>query len=136
MQKRFSVGQTYRASFKIDASIIERFAELSVDENPIHLDPEEAKAYGYPRQVAHGALLVALLSKMTGMEIPGRGQFWKSQSIEWVAPVFAGVVAINHASAKAFQNAGFEIEGSLKSQVYLDEEYYDSLCLGMVNKDS
>ncbi len=90
MQEKFQVGQTYRTKVKVDASTIERFAELSGDKNPIHLDPEEAKAYGYPRQVAHGALLVALLSKMIGTDIPGPGAVWMSQSIEWLTPVFVG----------------------------------------------
>jgi len=48
--------------------------------------------------------------------------------------VTAGVVAINHGSAQAFQNAGFEIEGKAKSQFFYDGEYYDSLYLGIVNK--
>jgi 3-oxoacyl-[acyl-carrier protein] reductase len=75
---------------KIDADILDRFAELSGDENPIHLDVEEAKAYGFPRQVAHGALLVALLSRIIGSKIPGPGAVWMSQSINWVSPVFVG----------------------------------------------
>ena len=90
MQQKFSVGQSYWAKLKVDASTIEGFANLSGDRNPIHTDPEEAKAYGYPRQVAHGALLVALLSKMIGAQIPGPGGVWMSQSVEWVAPVFLG----------------------------------------------
>lgn len=87
---RLSAGQTYRASFNIDAATIERFAELSGDRNPIHLNAEEAKAYGYSRQVAHGALLMAFLSRMIGMEVPGPGSVWISQSVEWLRPVFVG----------------------------------------------
>ena len=58
---------------KIDAAILDRFAELSGDKNPIHRDVPEAKAYGFPRQAAHGALLVALLSRFISPEIPGPG---------------------------------------------------------------
>jgi 3-oxoacyl-[acyl-carrier protein] reductase len=90
MSKQLSTGQTYRARFKVDIDIIERFAELSGDRNPIHLDAEEAKVYGYPRQVAHGALLIAFLSRMIGMEIPGPGAIWMGQSAEWLKPVFVG----------------------------------------------
>lgn len=106
MKERFSTGQTYRTILEVDASIIERFAELSGDRNPIHLDAEVAKAYGYPRQMAHGAVLVALLSRMIGMEIPGPGAVWMSQSVEWVSPVFIGdkvelVVTVENASMGA-----------------------------------
>lgn len=47
----------------------------------------------------------------------------------------AGVAAINEDSAKAFKRAGFEIEGRVKSQVFLDGEYYDSLYLGITKPD-
>ncbi len=90
MAEKFEVGKTYRTKFTVDAATIERFAELSGDKNPIHLDAEEARAYGYPRPVAHGALLVALLSKVIGTEVPGPGAVWMSQSIEWLTPVFVG----------------------------------------------
>ncbi len=50
--------------------------------------------------------------------------------------VTAGVVALNQGSVKAFQNAGFEIEGTLKSQIFYDGAYCNSLYLGIVNKDS
>ena len=66
MPENITTGQSFRASMKIDAAILDQFAELSGDENPIHLDVEEAKAYGFPRRVAHGALLVALLSRNIG----------------------------------------------------------------------
>jgi 3-oxoacyl-[acyl-carrier protein] reductase len=90
MQRKFAIGQTHRASLEIDSATVERFAELSGDRNPIHLDIEEAKAYGFSRQVVHGALLTALLSRVIGMEVPGPGAVWMSQSIEWLAPVFVG----------------------------------------------
>ena len=90
LEERFSVGQTYRDSFKIDRSIIEDFASMYGDRNPIHLDEEQAKAYGYPRQIAHGTILAGFLSRMIGMEVPGPGAVWMSQSIDWLRPVFAG----------------------------------------------
>ena len=55
MQYRFSDKRTFRSKFKVDASVVEPFAELSGDQNPIHLDPEEGKACGYPPQVGNGA---------------------------------------------------------------------------------
>jgi len=50
--------------------------------------------------------------------------------------VTAGVVAGNQGSAKAFEKAGFSVEGHAKSRFYLDGEYYDSLYLGIVSKES
>jgi len=44
--------------------------------------------------------------------------------------ITAGIAAIHEASVKAFQKAGFEIEGRAKRQFFLDGTYYDSLYLG------
>lgn len=74
----------------MNSALVQKFAEVSGDVNPIHMDAEDAKAYGYPRQVAHGALMLAAVSKMIGMKIPGPGAVWMNQSIEWTAPVFVG----------------------------------------------
>jgi len=74
----------------IDDSAVQSFADLSGDRNPIHLDADVARSYGYHRQVAHGAILVNLLSRVIGMDIPGPGSVMMSQSTEWTAPVFVG----------------------------------------------
>ncbi len=50
--------------------------------------------------------------------------------------VTAGAVAINQASIKAFQKAGFEIEGRGKSHFSLGGEYYDVLYLGVIRDES
>jgi len=83
-------GQAYRMGLVVDEDLVRRFADLSGDRNPIHLDPAEARAYGYPRRVAHGAILVALVSKVIGMEVPGPGSVWMGQSVDWLHPVFVG----------------------------------------------
>lgn len=49
--------------------------------------------------------------------------------------VTAGIAAIHQASTKAFKEAGFEVEGQLKSQFLLDGQYYDSLYLGITRED-
>ncbi len=49
--------------------------------------------------------------------------------------VIAGVILINYGSVKAFQKSGFETEGTFKSQFFHNGAYYDSLYLGIVNKE-
>lgn len=106
MPEKFSVGRTFRARFRVDASTVDRFAELSGDRNPIHVDSREAEAYGYPHRIAHGAILIAFLSRMIGTEVPGPGAVWMSQSVEWAAPVFVDdeielAVTVKHVSLAA-----------------------------------
>jgi 3-oxoacyl-[acyl-carrier protein] reductase len=90
MLDRFVPGQLYTLRAQIDEAMVRRFADFSGDANPIHLEAAEAKAYGYSRQVAHGAILVAFISRAIGMEIPGPGAVWMRQSIEWLQPVYVG----------------------------------------------
>lgn len=90
MTQKFTAGQSFQSKFIVDATFIHKFADLFGDDNPIHVDQAEAKDFGYPRQVAHGAILSGLLSKMIGTVVPGAGAVWINQSINWVSPVFAG----------------------------------------------
>ena len=58
--------------------------------NPIHVDPRVAAAYGYAKCVAHGAILLAMISRIIGTRLPGPGAVWMNQSVEWLHPVFVG----------------------------------------------
>lgn len=50
---------------------VARFASLSGDFAPMHTDAAFAKAAGFDGVVVHGAYLVALVSRLIGMELPG-----------------------------------------------------------------
>jgi 3-oxoacyl-[acyl-carrier protein] reductase len=87
---KFEVGQIHEERIHIDAELVERFAAFSGDVNPLHVDPTAAREYGFARPVAHGVILVAVLSRLIGTELPGSGAVWLRQSVEWRTPVFAG----------------------------------------------
>lgn len=56
------VGETAEFSKTIGESDIALFAGLSGDFDPIHINEEFARATAFGRRIAHGALLIALLS--------------------------------------------------------------------------
>lgn len=66
------------------------FSGLSLDENPIHLDTAYAKASAFGNKVVHGMLVASLFSGLLGMELPGKGAVYLSQSIKFLAPVYVG----------------------------------------------
>ena len=84
----FSIGKTYSTTITVDEELIRKFADFSGDLNPIHVQADAAKNYGHAKPVAHGAILVAILSRLIGMEIPGPGAIWLSQNIQWLQPVY------------------------------------------------
>jgi 3-hydroxybutyryl-CoA dehydratase len=88
--EKFSVGQTITCSQKIDDKLVRAFAELSGDRNPIHLDDEVAKKSKFGQRIAHGAILFGLVSKTLGMDMPGVGTVYLSQTCNFKLPVYIG----------------------------------------------
>jgi len=81
-----------RASFRhqITQDDIERFAALSGDRNPLHLDATYAQTTEFTRPIVHGMLLASLLSRLVGMYLPGRRALYLSQSLDFASPVYSG----------------------------------------------
>ena len=67
-----AVGQHAEFETVIADGDIDRFATLSGDKSPLHVDKVFARTRGYADRVAHGAYLVALASRLVGMYLPGR----------------------------------------------------------------
>jgi len=85
-----TVGDKHQENFVISEEVVSKFAEFSKDYNPIHLDSSFAKSHGYARKVAHGVIQLSYLSKVIGMDFPGKGAMWIDQTVNWISPVFVG----------------------------------------------
>jgi 3-hydroxybutyryl-CoA dehydratase len=79
----------YRDAFEVDVTEADvlRFAELSGDHAPLHTDPDFARAQGLGGRVAHGLLLGALVSRLVGMQLPGRYGILQSVELAFRRPV-------------------------------------------------
>lgn len=66
----------------------DKFARLSGDNNPIHVDAEFASRTRFGRTVAHGLLLCSRLRGLVEQLVPG-GQLL-DQSVVFEAPTYAG----------------------------------------------
>lgn len=115
----FREGDVFEERWTVDDSLIERFADLSGDRNPVHLNSAEARSFGFAKPLAHGALSVALLSRLIGMKVPGPGALWLSQQIEWLAPIYVGDDLVLSARIRHYSNSTqiltLEIEGRNQS---------------------
>jgi 3-hydroxybutyryl-CoA dehydratase len=87
---KFTLGLTCIYEQKIDDQLVRAFAELSGDRNPIHLDDEVAKKSKFGQRIAHGAILFGIVSKVLGMDMPGVGTVYLSQTCNFKLPVFIG----------------------------------------------
>ncbi len=64
-----------------------RFAALSGDDNPIHVDPGFSASTRFGRTVSHGLLLNTILRGLVDQLVPGGRQ--ASQKLVFLAPTFA-----------------------------------------------
>ncbi|MCB2222719.1 MAG: MaoC family dehydratase [Actinobacteria bacterium] len=66
----------------------DRFAGLSGDDNPIHVDAEYSAAAAFGRPVAHGMFLYSCLCGLLAEAFPGAVQ--RRQDLKFPAPTFTG----------------------------------------------
>ena len=69
---------------------IEKFAEVSTDHNPVHLDDDYARDTIFEGRIAHGMLTAGLISAVIGEQLPGHGTIYMSQNLKFLAPVRPG----------------------------------------------
>jgi 3-hydroxybutyryl-CoA dehydratase len=84
------VGDTDSITKTITDDDIRAFADLTGDNNPVHLDDEFAKTTRFGRRIAHGMLSAGLISAVLANKLPGTGTVYLSQSLSFVAPVYPG----------------------------------------------
>jgi len=82
------VGDSASLTKTFSESDVLSFAEISGDQNPVHIDPEFAAATRFKRQLVHGMLTAGLISAVLGMQLPGPGSIYMKQELNFRAPVY------------------------------------------------
>ncbi len=85
------VGDRHAVTRTITAEDVRLFAQVSGDDNPIHLDADYAAQHapgGKP--IVHGVLLLSIVSKVLGRDYPGAGSVAVSISAKFLRPVPVG----------------------------------------------
>ena len=88
--ERYRVGDRATARRRFSDEDVRRFAELSGDFNELHLDDAAAARSRFGRRLVHGMLTASLFTRLLGMELPGRGVIYMSQTLRFTAPVYIG----------------------------------------------
>jgi acyl dehydratase len=87
---KFTIGQTARITKVIGKTEVKLFAEITGDNNPIHLDAEYAKKTIFNKPIVHGILVSGLISSVIANNLPGPGTIYLGQNLKFLAPVFHG----------------------------------------------
>jgi len=85
-----AIGQ--RASFTkaFTESDVYSFAGITGDMNPLHVDAVYAAGTRFRRRIVHGMLVASLISTVQATQLPGPGNLYVRQRLEFRAPVFFG----------------------------------------------
>jgi acyl dehydratase len=83
-------GQTLTAQRTFSQRDFDRFAALSGDDNPIHVDPAFTARTKFGRTVAHGMFLYSNLCSLWGSCWPGPGTVQLGQDLIFPSPTYVG----------------------------------------------
>jgi 3-hydroxybutyryl-CoA dehydratase len=84
---------------------VQRFIAITGDVNPLHVDDAFAADTRFGRRVLHGMLTASLFSTMVGMLLPGTGAIYRSQSLTFLRPVYAGDTVTAHFTVRSVDRA-------------------------------
>ncbi len=85
------VNQVYTHSFKFTQDDVNRFAQVTGDNNPVHTDAAFAATTMFKRPIMHGMLGASLFSKVFGTLFPGEGTIYLKQSLSFLKPMYVDV---------------------------------------------
>ena len=85
-----TVGQSAEARRTVTADDVDRFAAVSGDHNPVHVDAAFAATTQFKTRIAHGMLAGAIISALLGDELPGPGAIYISQTMKFRRPIHIG----------------------------------------------
>ena len=112
----FVVGQEATIVKSFSTKEVELFAELSLDNNPVHLDEAYAKTSIFKQKIVHGYLYGSLISAVIGTKMPGHGSIYLYQEMNFKKPVF-----MNENVTALVRITGFKPK---KSLIFLDTFCY------------
>jgi len=87
---QYRVGQSAVYKKTITEEDVNRFAEITGDINPVHLDEKYAETTPFKGKIAHGFLVGSMISKILGVDFPGPGTIYANQTMSFKAPAYIG----------------------------------------------
>ncbi len=85
-----TVGMTAAYAHTVTEGDVVKFADISGDHNPVHLDEEFARHTRFGGRIVHGMLSASFLSTTIASRLPGPGTIYLTQNLVFRAPVRIG----------------------------------------------
>jgi 3-hydroxybutyryl-CoA dehydratase len=103
--EELSVGQSAELVRTVAEADIVAFADVTGDNNPVHLDADYAATTSFGERIAHGMLSAGYISAVLGTTLPGPGAIYLSQSLAFKRPVKIGDEVTARATVTAIDEA-------------------------------
>lgn len=85
---RIKINDEYTRNFTVTDEMIGKFALVTGDKNPVHLNKKYAQNSIFKERIAHGFLVGSFISVVIGNDFPGNGTIYLSQTLKFIKPVF------------------------------------------------
>ncbi len=86
----FYIGQEISIEKKFEKNDVLVFSDITGDKNPLHLDDEFARKGRFGAPIVHGMFVAGVISKVVGMQLPGKGSIYLEQNLKFLRPVYVG----------------------------------------------
>ena len=84
------LGESVSFERTVSDSDLTKFADLSGDYNPLHIDSDYAASTEFNGRVVYGMFLGALVGRLVGMELPGKKALLLKECLEFKSPARIG----------------------------------------------
>lgn len=103
LKEKMEVNET----IEVTKELIDLFAIISGDENPIHVDDEYAKGTRFGERILHGAYSLNVISKLLGTQLPGVGTIFVGLTdVKFHAPIKVGDTVTTYVRVAAIGEKG------------------------------
>ena len=115
------IGLTKQFQIAITESMIDDFAKISGDYNPLHMDEKFAQSKDFKNRVCHGMLLGSLFSRLIGMYVPGKYGLYFSQTLNFVNPTIVddAVTVTGKVISKSESTKIIELKTTIKNSSHV-----------------
>lgn len=86
--EKIKFGDTYQEAVRFTQEKVQQFADVTGDNNPIHVDAAYASTTPFGKPIVHGFFAGSVFSKVFGTIWPGEGTIYLYQEMSFRAPVF------------------------------------------------
>ncbi|MBO6243112.1 MAG: MaoC family dehydratase [Clostridia bacterium] len=85
---KYVEGDFFEKKVVINYQMGEKFADVSGDKNPIHLDEDFAEQTRFGKRIVHGMLIGSYFSAIIGNDFPLNGTIYLNQSMIFKNPIY------------------------------------------------